>query len=238
MQILTAYRICDADIDSILFFNTQNAAVRVSTFDFATKEIGATSSLPATGYSLLLQYSDDGITYGNCQLDDEPYGGGQQTDIYAAGAVSNGGYLKATFVRTNVAGLILIYTDKKRVPSQKISWANTAPGYFEFTFVDGAVDSAHPDFTAFVYKDVALIITGGTYAGTYNIPNFNSGSSPDIISLPAGLQALLSPGANKIGIYEQLFIVESASQVQLTCKAANKYGAIEIVSDVASNIIP
>lgn len=236
-QFAAVYRICDGDIDSILFFNTQNAAVRVSTFDFATKEIGATSSLPASGYSLLLQYSDNGIAYGNCQLDDEPYGGGQQTDIYAAGAVSNGGYLRATIARTNVPGLVLIYTDVKRVPSPQISWVND-PGTFDFSFVDGAVDSLHPAFSAFVYKDVVLTITGGTYAGAYNIPNFNSGSTPDVTSLPAGLQALLSPGVNKIGIDEDLWFIEGATQVQLSCKAANKYGAIEITSDMASNIIP
>lgn len=233
-QFAAAYRLCNGDIDSVLFANTQNAAVRIVTFDFDTKQIGATAALPASGYSVLLQYSDDNITYGNCQAGTVAYGGGTQTDTYAAGAVNKGGYLKVIFTRTGVAGLSLTYVDVKRVPFQQIL-ADTPPGGFSFTFLDGAVDSLHPDFTAFLYKDVVLTITGGTYAGTYNIPNFNTGATPDITSLPVGLQALLTASANKIEIDDNLWLAEGATQFSLTCKAANKYGAIEITSDATTN---
>ncbi|PSJ71498.1 hypothetical protein C7N43_38990 [Sphingobacteriales bacterium UPWRP_1] len=225
------FRACDGDVDSMLFLNTANGAVRIASYDYATKEIGATSALPSSGYNILLQYSDNGSTWNDCDNGDVAYGGGLETDIYGAAPVFNGAYLRVIFTRNDFG---LTYTDVKRVPLPQLI-SGLSGGDYVWDFVSGAVDNTHPDFTGYQYNSIQLEITGGTYAGTYNIPDFALGGTPDISALPAGLQTLLTADTNKLSISEDIWLVENATQLKLKASASNLYGAIEITSAGALN---
>lgn len=232
-QFSAVFRLCDGDIDNVLFITPLAAAVRVASFKFADKEIGATATLPASGYTVLLQYSDNGIAYANCDGGTVPYNGVSQTDIYGAGAVNLGGFLKAIFTRTNVAGLTLTYTDVKQIPFPQIIGGN-GPGTYAFSFVASGVDSSHADYTGHSFRDVKLNITGGTYAGIHAIPDFAGGGTPDISGLPAGLQALLVASPNLLSIMQNLWLVEGATSFSLSCVGTNEYGAIIISSSTVT----
>ena len=235
-QPFVVYRLCDGDIDNIYLATTAQGAVRVASLDIDIGEIGATSNLPTTGdYNLLLQYSADDITYNDCDAGDTEYNTSLQTDTYTAG-IGLGGHLRSIFSRPGVMGLT--YTDTKIVPFP-IAFGKLGTGEYIYSFIAAGLDSSHPDYTGHLFKQVALQVNRGTYAGTHSIPNFAPGGTPDISSLPVGLQALLTAGANSLAIDEYLWLVEGCTDFYLKFAGSNVYGAINIDSSaVQSSYIP